>query len=83
MDYNIYFDKKNPNCIIIKDLDDKIITYIACPPINNGCDIINFGESLPKGYTYNFDGLILITTPNERKLYYKGNLIAQTKRNII
>jgi hypothetical protein len=80
MEYDITFDKNNSNMIIIKK-DDKIVTFIACPPIDKGCDIINFDGIINKGYTYNFDGLILITNIEERKLYYKGDLIAYTKRN--
>jgi hypothetical protein len=79
MEYDISFDIKNSNMIIIRK-DGKIITYIACPPIEKGCDIINFNDKINSGYTYNFDGLILITTIKERKLYYKGDLIASTKR---
>lgn len=79
MVYDIKFDVNNPNMIIIKK-DDKIVNFIACPPIETGCDIINFDCKINSGYTYNFDGLILITNKEERKLYYKGELIASTKR---
>jgi hypothetical protein len=79
MDYNITFDKYNNNTIIIKQ-NDKIINMISCPPVKKGCDIINFNVELYKGYIYNFDGLILITTKYNRKIYYMGDMIAKTKR---
>mgnify|MGYP003511443016 CR=1 FL=1 len=79
MDYDIKFDKNNSNAIQIFK-DGKPINSIACPPIEKGCDIINFSDKLCKGYTFNFDGLILITTIKDRKLYYKGDLIAETTR---
>lgn len=80
--YNIYFDKSNPNAIMIRDKEtNRIITMIACPPISNGCDIIRFDdEKICEGYYYNFGGLILITTPEKRELYHKGILIDETKR---
>lgn len=78
--YNFEFDKKNTNSLIIK-LNGKIIKIIACPPIDNGCDVIDFFDyNFTKGYNYNFTGLILITNKSERKLYYKGNLIAKINR---
>jgi len=80
MKYDICFDDKNPNSIIIKDMTGKVINYIACPPIENGCDTINFSNKIYDGYSYDFDGLILITTEEKREIYYKGILIAQTKR---
>jgi len=79
MKYDISFDKDNTNCIIIK-LEGKIHNYIACPPIENGCDIINFDGKLYPHYTYDFDGLILITTEHKREIYHKGILIAETLR---
>lgn len=79
MKYDINFDNNNPNCIIIKK-DGKNVTMIACPPIESGCDIINFSDKLNEGYTHNFKGLIIITTPSERKIYHKGKLLAETKR---
>ncbi len=79
--YDISFDKSNANCILIKELNGKPVTYIACPPIKNGCDIINFEDKL-KDYTYDFNGLIIITTEEKREIYHRGFLIAQTKRKI-
>jgi hypothetical protein len=78
MDFTINFDKNNCNAIEIFK-DGKHINSIVCPPIEKGCDIINFSDKLC-GYTYDFDGLILITTKKDRKLYYRGDLIAETKR---
>jgi hypothetical protein len=72
------FDKNNRNFIKIFK-NNKLQHMIACPPIENGCDIINFSDTLSKGYTHNFDGLILITTNYDRKIYYKGKMIAETK----
>jgi hypothetical protein len=80
--YDISFDIDNPNCIIIKK-DGKIINYIACPPVENGCDIINFGDKIDQNYTFNFDGLILLTTKEKRALYHKGILITETNRHEI
>lgn len=77
--YIIKFDEINSNMIIISE-GKRLITTIACPPIEKGCDLINFNGTVSKIYTFNFDGLILITTKEERKLWYKGGLIAETKR---
>lgn len=79
MEYEIKFDKNNSNVILIYK-DAKLINLLACPPIEKGCDIINFSDTLSDGYIFNFNGLILITTKIDRKLYYKGDLIAETKR---
>lgn len=79
MNYDIKFDKTNANAILIYQ-NDKLINMIACPPIEKGCDIINFDDKLNEGYTSEFDGLILITTKEKRELYYKGDLIAETLR---
>ena len=80
MEYYIRFDRNNENCLIIKFEDGKK-TYIAIPPIKNGCDIINFGEQLSEGYTHNFKGLIIFTDEDRRYLYREGALIDQIKRN--
>lgn len=77
--YEIKFDKNNSNSIQIFK-DGKLLNLIACPPIDKGCDIINFTDKLCSGYTFNFGGLILITTKTDRKIYYKGELIAETNR---
>lgn len=77
--YEIKFDKNNSNSIQIFK-DGKLLNLIACPPIDKGCDIINFTDKLRSGYTFNFGGLILITTKTDRKIYYKGELIAETNR---
>lgn len=79
MGYNIKFDENNSNTILIFK-NDKLINIIACPPIKRGCDIINFSDKLLSKYTFNFDGLILITTKKDRKIYYKEDLITEIKR---
>ena len=81
MDYEIKFDKNNGNAIHIFK-DGTLHNMVACPPTEKGCDIINFSDKLSDGYTFNFDGLILITTKTDRKIYYKGDLIAETKRGL-
>lgn len=78
MDYTFKFDKDNKNFLLVYK-DERIWTMIACPSIENGCDIINFDSKICKGYTYNYDGLILITTNGNRKLYHKGILLTETK----
>jgi len=80
-EYQIKFDRNNSNIIIISK-DDKFINWIACPPIKNGCDLINFGAIINKGYTYDYDGVVIITNEKERLLYHKGNLIDKIKRQI-
>jgi hypothetical protein len=77
--YTIKFDDTNPNSILFYE-GEKLIHMIACPPTLNGCDIIKLGDDRKCGYVYNFDGLVLLTNPKERKLYHRGELIAKTKR---
>lgn len=78
MNYDIKFDKKNSNLIIIKK-DGKVINYICCPPCKSGCDIISFNAQVNNGYTYNFDGLIVMTSQvglkTTKKVYYKNVLL--------
>lgn len=76
---DIKFDKDNSNIILFLK-DGRRINSIACPPIKEGCDIINLSDKIYKGYNFNNDSLILITTEIERKLYHKGILIAETNR---
>jgi len=77
----ISFDENNSNAIIIRNKENnRIITIIACPPIDNGCDVLSLSDDLCEGYSYNFTGFVLITTPEKRELYHKGNLITETKR---
>lgn len=78
-EYKIHFDPNNSNAILIFK-KGKLHNMIACPPCQEGCDIINFSDKIDNGYTFNFDGLILITTKKIRKIFYRGNLIAITKR---
>ena len=69
--YNIYFETSNSNAIRVDDKKtNKLITYLSCPPITNGIDIINFDDKLTDVYIYNFTGLVLITNINKRELYY-------------
>ena len=75
------FDENNKNLLLVYD-DKRIIYFVSCPPIKDGCDIINFTGEVNNRYHYNFDGLVLITTNYERTLYYKGNVIATTIKNI-
>ena len=72
--YDIKFDKKNPNSIIIKK-DGKIIRMIAIPPSKMGCDVIDFNGEIHKGYNYNFDGLIIINKPLGKLMFWKGELL--------
>lgn len=82
--YKFSFDSNNSNSIIIRNADNRIIKMIACPPIENGIDIITIDNNLlNKGYNYNFNGFIIITTKRTRKLYCEGKLLAKTNRNII
>lgn len=77
--YEFTFGERNNSSIIIRE-NGKIINFFACPSIDKGIDIITFGAIIQDSYTFNFKGLILITTPSDRKLYYLGDLIAETKR---
>jgi len=79
MKYEIKFDKNNPNTILIYS-NNKIVNMIACPPVEKSCDVIDLNNNLKNGYNFNFDGLILITTKNNRTLYYNGDIIAETNR---
>lgn len=78
--YSFKFDKNNSNTILIYE-GNKLINMISCPPIRKGIDIINiFNEKTYQHYHYDFGGFILITTPLQRNLYYKGDKIASTMR---
>jgi hypothetical protein len=79
-EYNFKFDKNNSNTLLIYK-ENKLINMIALPNVEKGCDIINFSKKLCDGYTFNTNALILITSKNDRKIYYKGDLIAETNRN--
>ena len=83
--YIFTFDSRNSNSLLIKNKENgRIIKMITCPPIKNGIDIININdEVINNGYTYNFKGFIIITTPYKRKLYCEGKLLAKTRRNLI
>ncbi len=77
--YDIKFDNNNSNKIIVKQ-DGKIINTIVCPPTEKGCDIIDFSENRNRGYIYDFDGLVIITSNSKREIYHKGDLIATTNK---
>jgi len=72
----------NNNLLIFKkNKDDRIPHYLlAMPPRKNGCDIINiYQHELCLGYTYNFNGLVVITENYKRKVYCEGILVAKSK----
>lgn len=76
--YDIKFDRKNKNSIIIKK-DDKIIRVIALPP-SYGCDIIDFNGNLHKGYNYNTDCLVIFKKSLGNLLYHNGVLLDYIKK---
>lgn len=80
MKYNIKFDRRNTNVVIINDKNGKNINYFVYPPIKCGIDIVNYSNKQIKNYIYDFDGLVIITTEKERKLYYKGELLDSIER---
>lgn len=45
---------------------------VVVPPANNGIDIIDFGMKKNKGYTFDYKGIVVITTEGKRSVYYKG-----------
>jgi hypothetical protein len=73
------FDKTNKNCLLFFK-ESKLIYMLALPPVKKGCDVINLSPFLSNGYTFNFEGFILITTEKYRKVFYKGDLALQIKR---
>lgn len=75
-DFEIKFDEKNPNSILIYK-DGRLYNMLYSPHIKNGIDVVNFGKDLEAKYNYNFDGFVIITTNYKKKLYYKGKLIAK------
>lgn len=77
MDYDISFDPNNRNLIIVKK-NGKIITMMSCPPTENGCDVIDLFYQMNSSYTYNFQGLVVMTVNRERTIYHKGSIIAKT-----
>lgn len=81
MDYKFEFDKENSNSLRVLKAG-KLYHIFACPPTKQGCDVINFSDKLRQGYTFDFDGIIIITTRDSRKVYHKGDLVAETKRTL-
>jgi hypothetical protein len=77
--YDIKFSINNPNSLEFRK-DGRLCHLIAIPPIDKGCDILTFNETIRGNYTYDFQGFIIITTEEERTLYCKGEIICKTKR---
>jgi hypothetical protein len=75
-DINVRFEHRN--AVAFYDLNGKIVYFLSLPPCKFGCDVISLKHL--NAYTYKFDGLIIITTRFTRKLFYKGNLIAQINK---
>ena len=80
-EYEVLFDVDNYNSLLFYK-DNKLVKILALPPTSNGCDIININDDvINKGYTYNFDGIIIITNCYSRELYYKGELLDSINKN--
>lgn len=62
------------------ETEDGYYTFIALPPTLNGCDIITMGDKIESGYKYKFDGLVVMTKPNERQVWHRGDILAIHKR---
>lgn len=80
--YKITFEEDNPNILRIANAaTGKIINMISLPPRKYGTDIIDLDEPTTlSGYKYNYKGLVVITNPRERIVYYKGREICKTNR---
>ena len=78
--YNITFEEDNSNALRITDaINGKLISMISCPPTKYSTDIIDVDcTNNVRGYGYNFTGLVLISNPKERIVYYKGREICKT-----
>ena len=59
---------------------DSFHTFIALPPTLNGCDVIPMSDKIESGYKYQFDGLVVMTKPNERQVWHRGEILAIHKR---
>ncbi len=74
------------NALNILNINDKgkheLINTIVIPPVEYSTDIIPFDHKITEGYTFDFEGLVIITTPNDRKLYHRGKMIDWLKRNL-
>lgn len=76
----IKFDENNTNVFNIYS-ENKLIKTVVCPPVEYSTDIITLTvRKVVSGYTHNFDGLVVITSPKYRKVYYKGRTICISKR---
>jgi hypothetical protein len=81
--YSFKIKSDNFNCLLVYEKgkeNGKFHTAIALPPISYGTDIILFGCEVKQYYTHNFDGLIILTTPNYREIYYRGELVTKGYR---
>lgn len=81
--YTFKFKSENFNAlyVYVKGKEEgKFHTIIALPPVRYGTDLINFGSEVKETYTHNFEGLVIITVPNYREVYYKGELITKGYR---
>jgi hypothetical protein len=75
------FDQNNRNCLILSDGKNK--TYIAIPPGKYRTDLISFDQKeTKKGYSLNFNGIVIISSNSDRKAYFKGLLLAETKIHV-
>lgn len=77
---SIYFQKDNINALTIKWDDDKgkkQLFYTAIPPVKYCVDLIDFDDKLIPGvYNHNFNGIVIVTTPVGRSVYFEGTLMA-------
>jgi len=74
MKYTVKFERRD---LIEIHEKGKFITRVVIPPITEGIDIINFGTKAEKEYTFDFGGMVVITTKSCRKIYHKGQVIAE------
>src|ERR1035437_7750308 len=74
---NIRIEFKHRNAINFYNLKGDLVYFLSLPPSNEGCDIITLTPI--NGYIFNFDGLVILTTYDNRELYYKGELLAQSE----
>jgi hypothetical protein len=83
----IQFEKGNPNLIRFSELNDKgknINHYVAIPPGKNRTDLLwlngnNLKLKTSHHYDYNSVAFVIISTADERMIYYKGELKCKMK----
>jgi len=74
------FHKNNTNVFNVYK-ESKLIKTVVCPPVEYSTDIISLtNRKIVSGYTHNFDGLVVITSPNNRKIYHNGRTICVNRR---